>query len=78
MGLKHQTEAEKAAAAKAKKEAKDREDAELKLLFAQLQSGATKKQKAAEAAMEVRLCFFLGGPLGFWGVLECVGGRLLT
>jgi len=53
VGLKHQTEADKAAAARAKKDAKDREDNELRMLFSQLQSGAQKKSKAAEAAAEV-------------------------
>lgn len=66
VGLKHQTEADKAAAARAKKDAKDREDAELKLLFAQLQSGAQKKSKAAEAAAEVRVRVDRCGCWGMW------------
>lgn len=53
VGLKHQTEAERAAQLRAKKEAKEREDAELRLLFSQLQAGAGKKAKAMEAAEAV-------------------------
>lgn len=75
MGLKHQTEADKAAAAKAKKDAKDREDAELKLLFAQLQSGATKKQKAAEAAQEVGVWVCVGVGVLHWGGVHSAGTR---
>lgn len=53
-GVKHKTEAQKLAELGAKKAAKDREEAELRMLFSQMQTGASKKMKAEEAQKEVR------------------------
>lgn len=53
-GVRVKTEAERAAEAKAKKDAVSREEAELRMLFSQMATGAAKKSKAEEAAREVR------------------------
>lgn len=55
VGLDHKTEAQKKAELKAKKDAKTREEEELRMLFSQLQHGATKRSKAEEAAAQVRV-----------------------